>query len=241
MGLPANIHAHPHNPRCAARWCTNDLILSWRNRGRGAIAACCVAPCWIDSSSCKKMHNVKTCLLRCRLAKNDSYLPLPARLKRHKLRRPPRLGREDEPRRKHILQHKLFCIKVCNFQTSFQSPLLWRNRALRPVLSSQFYQARFWWTLLSKSVSDSKCCIPQTDSIWSNETCSDKKISGMRGKSTSLPTVKVMSHLKTTFPYEIFSRESSLFLKLHEIQGKHFFIGKMVIKCWHHCPTVNSF
>lgn len=57
---------HPHTrSRCAARWCANDLGLSRRSRGRGgAFAACCVAPCRIDSSGCKKMHDVKTCLFR---------------------------------------------------------------------------------------------------------------------------------------------------------------------------------
>lgn len=115
---------HPRTPththsRCAARWSENDLILSRRNRGRGAFAACCVAPCGIDSSSCKKMHDVKTCLLRYRLAGNDSYLPPPIRLKRHKPRRPPGFGRADKPQRKHISLHNLFSIKVCDFQTSF--------------------------------------------------------------------------------------------------------------------------
>lgn len=82
--------------RCAARRYANDR-LSRRNAGQGAFATCCVAPCLIDSSSCKKIHIIETCPFRCRLAGSDSYLPPTIRLQKE-LKHPHRFRRGREIR-----------------------------------------------------------------------------------------------------------------------------------------------
>lgn len=162
-------HAHklpctPTHSCCAARRSANDLILSRRSRGRDAFAACCVTARWMVSGSCKKMHHVKTCLLRRRLARNDSYLPPSFQTSKARTSTPTRNQQSRRTCEKiHFAAQALFHKSLWFSNGSLKSSFLWRNRAPRPVLSRKLYLSLSSGELYLTS--KSKCFMSQISSI----------------------------------------------------------------------------